>query len=137
MDSYDEHKHDPFIKQVSLVDPNMTRTCLASTHDLFINGLVMSSSQVMSYFDTPIHHGMLWWLYLKNSLKHRAERWRSSRRTSNSRSDNIIPIAAVGSKCTSPYEDSPLCIFLVPSLGFVVFFRALRCFRKTAPKGAG
>ena len=44
MDSYDEHKYDPFIKQVSLVDQNMTRTCLASIHDLFINGLVVSSS---------------------------------------------------------------------------------------------
>ena len=44
MDSYDEHKHDQFIKQVSLIDPNMTRICLASTHNLFINGLVVSSS---------------------------------------------------------------------------------------------
>ena len=52
MDSYDEHKYDPFIKQVSLVDQNMTQTCLASTHDLFINGLVVSSSWVVSNFAT-------------------------------------------------------------------------------------
>ena len=36
-----EHEHNPFIKRVSRVNPNMTRTRLASTHDLFINGLVV------------------------------------------------------------------------------------------------
>ena len=50
-----EHEHDPFIKRVSCVDPNMTQTHLASTYDLFINGLVMSSSRVVSDFATPIH----------------------------------------------------------------------------------
>ena len=48
-----EPEHDPFIKRVSCVDPNMTRTHLASTHDLFINGLVVSGSQVVSDFATP------------------------------------------------------------------------------------
>ena len=42
MGSHDEreHDHDPFSKQVSNVNPNMIWTCLASTHNLFINGLV-------------------------------------------------------------------------------------------------
>ena len=48
-----KHKHGPFIKHVSCVNPNMTRTHLASTHDLFINRLVMSSSRVVSDFATP------------------------------------------------------------------------------------
>ena len=48
-----EPEHDPFIKRVSRVDPNMTRTHLASTHDLFINGLIMSGSRVVSDFATP------------------------------------------------------------------------------------
>ena len=39
-----EPEHDPFIKRVSRVNPNMTRTHLASTHDLFINRLVVSGS---------------------------------------------------------------------------------------------
>ena len=52
MDSHVEHEHDPFIKRVSRVNPNMTRTHLASTHVLVINGLVMSGSQVMSDFAT-------------------------------------------------------------------------------------
>ena len=51
--SHIKHEHDPFIKRVSRVDPNMTRTSLASTHDLFINGLVMSGSRIMSDFSTP------------------------------------------------------------------------------------
>ena len=51
--SHVEHEHDPFIKQVSRIDPNMTQTCLASTDDLFINGLVISSSQVVTNFATP------------------------------------------------------------------------------------
>lgn len=53
MGSHVEHKHDLFIKRVSRVDSIITRTCLALTHDLFINGLVVSSSQVMSDFATP------------------------------------------------------------------------------------
>ena len=40
--SHVEHEPDPFIKRVNRVNPNMTRTRLASTHDLFINELVMS-----------------------------------------------------------------------------------------------
>ena len=39
--SHVEHEHDPFIKRVSRINPNMTRTRLASTFDLFINELVM------------------------------------------------------------------------------------------------
>ena len=46
-----ELEHNPFIKWVSYVDPNMTQTHLGSTHDLFINGLVVSSLWVMSDFD--------------------------------------------------------------------------------------
>ena len=53
MGSHDEHKHDPFSKRVSRVDPNMTRIRLASTHDLFINGLVVSGSQIVSDCATP------------------------------------------------------------------------------------
>ena len=53
MGSHDEHEHDPFSKQVSNVDPNMIRTRLISTHDLFINGLVVSDSRIMSDFFTP------------------------------------------------------------------------------------
>ena len=34
--SYVEHKHDTFIKQVSRVKLNMTRTHLALTYDLFV-----------------------------------------------------------------------------------------------------
>ena len=40
--SHVEHEPNPFIKRVNRVNPNMTRTRLASTHDLFINELVMS-----------------------------------------------------------------------------------------------
>ena len=43
--SHVEHEHGPFIKRVNNVNPNITRICLASTHNLFINGLVMSSSR--------------------------------------------------------------------------------------------
>lgn len=50
-----EPEHDPLIKQVSRVDLNMSRTCLTSTHDLFINRLVVLSLQVVSDFATPIH----------------------------------------------------------------------------------
>ena len=49
-----EPEHDPFIKRVSRVNPNMTRTHLASTYDLFINGLVVSGSRVVSDFATPM-----------------------------------------------------------------------------------
>ena len=54
MGSHVEHEHDVFIKQVSRVSPNMIQTHLASTHDPFINGLVVSYLQVVSDFDTPI-----------------------------------------------------------------------------------
>ena len=53
MGSHVEHEHDPFIKRVSRVDPNMTQIHLASTHDLFINRLVMLGSRVVSNFVTP------------------------------------------------------------------------------------
>ena len=53
MGSHIEHEHDPFINQVSCVDSNMTWTRLVSTHDLFINGLVMLGSWVVSDFVTP------------------------------------------------------------------------------------
>ena len=53
MGSHVEHEHDLFIKQVSHVNPNMTRTCLASTHDLFINVLVVSDLRVVLDFATP------------------------------------------------------------------------------------
>ena len=53
MGSHIKHEHDPFINQVSCVDSNMTRTRLVSTHDLFINGLVMLGSWVVSDFVTP------------------------------------------------------------------------------------
>ena len=52
MGSHVKHDHDPFIKWVSHVDPDMTRNCLDSTHDLFINGLIVSGSRVMSDFAT-------------------------------------------------------------------------------------
>ena len=51
--SHVEHEPDSFIKQVSRVNPNMTRTCLALTYDLFIKGLVVSGLQVVSDFATP------------------------------------------------------------------------------------
>ena len=54
MASHVEHELDPFIKRVSRVNPNMSRIYLASTYDLFINGLVVSGSQVVSDFVTPI-----------------------------------------------------------------------------------
>ena len=53
MGSHDGHEHDPFSKLVSNVDPNMIRTCLASTHNLFINGLVVSDTRIVSDFSTP------------------------------------------------------------------------------------
>ena len=49
-----EHEHDPFIKRVSRVNPNMTQTHLTLTYDLFINELVVSGSQIVSNFATPI-----------------------------------------------------------------------------------
>ena len=45
-------EHNPFIKWVSYVDLNMIRTHLSSTHDLFINGLVVLGLWVMSDFAT-------------------------------------------------------------------------------------
>ena len=52
MGSHVEHEHDPFIKRVSRVNPNMTWIHLTSTYDLFINGLVMSGLWVVSNFAT-------------------------------------------------------------------------------------
>ena len=52
--SHVEYEHDSFIKQVSYVNLNTTRTHLALTHDLFINRLVMSSLWVVS--DFAIHN---------------------------------------------------------------------------------
>ena len=54
MGSHVEDEHGPFIKQVNHVNPNMTQTHLASTHDLFINRLVVSCLRVVSDFDTSI-----------------------------------------------------------------------------------
>ena len=51
-----QHKHDPFIKRVNRGDPHMTRTYLASTHDLFINRLVVLDLQVMSNLATPSYN---------------------------------------------------------------------------------
>ena len=53
MGSHVEYEHDPFIKWVNRVDPNMTQTYLTSTHDLFINRLVVLGSRVVSDFATP------------------------------------------------------------------------------------
>ena len=53
MGSYVEHEHDPFIKRVSHVNSNMTRTHLVSTHDLFIKELIVLDSRVVSDFATP------------------------------------------------------------------------------------
>ena len=52
MGSHVELEHNPFIKWVSYVDPNMTRTYLGLTHDLFIDGLVVSGLWVMLDFAT-------------------------------------------------------------------------------------
>lgn len=52
MSSYVKYEHDLFIKRISCVDPNMTRIHLASTHHLFINKLVVSSSWVVLDFAT-------------------------------------------------------------------------------------
>ena len=49
-DLHAEHELDPFTKRVIHVNLNITQTCLTLTHDLFVNGLVMSSSQVVSDF---------------------------------------------------------------------------------------
>ena len=54
MGSHVKYKHDSFVKRVSRVNPNMIRTRLTSTYDLFINRLVVSCSQVVSNFVTPI-----------------------------------------------------------------------------------
>ena len=56
MGSYVEHKPDPFIKQVSCVNTNMTRARLILTHDLFKNRLIVSGSQVVSDFVIPIYN---------------------------------------------------------------------------------
>ena len=51
---YVEYEHNLFIKQVSRVNPNMTQTRLVLTHDLFRNRLVVSGSQVVLDFSTPM-----------------------------------------------------------------------------------
>ena len=51
--SHVEHKHNPFIKRVNHVNSNMTQIHLVSTHDLFINELVVLDSRVVSNFATP------------------------------------------------------------------------------------
>ena len=51
--SHAKHEPDPFIKQVSHVNPNITWTRLASTHNLFTNGLFMSGLLVVSDFAIP------------------------------------------------------------------------------------
>ena len=53
MSSHVKHEHNPFIKQVNHVNLNITQTRLASTHNIFINGLIMSGSQVVLNFVTP------------------------------------------------------------------------------------
>ena len=53
MDSHVEHKLNPFIKWVSRVNPNMTQIHLTSTHNLFINGLIMSNLWTVLDFATP------------------------------------------------------------------------------------
>ena len=63
MGSYVEHEHDPFIKRVSHVNSNMTRTHLVSTHDLFINELIVLDSQVVSDFAIP--NSRLFWIFFK------------------------------------------------------------------------
>ena len=50
--SHVEYEHDPFIKRVSRVNPNMTQTHFATTHNPFINRLVVLGLQVMSKFAT-------------------------------------------------------------------------------------
>ena len=57
--SHVEHEYNLFIKRVSRVNLNMTRTHLALTYDLFINELVMSGSQVTSDFATPMPDVMM------------------------------------------------------------------------------
>ena len=53
MDSHVKHEHDLFIKWVGHVNLNITQTRLASTRNIFINGLIMSGSQVVLNFVTP------------------------------------------------------------------------------------
>ena len=50
--SHVKYEHDLFIKLVNRVNPNMTRTRLASIHDLFINELIVSGLQFVSDFAT-------------------------------------------------------------------------------------
>lgn len=56
MSSPVKHEHDPFIKQISCVDLNITWTRFASTQDLFINKLIVLISQVASNFATLSWH---------------------------------------------------------------------------------
>ena len=55
MSSHVEYEHEPFIKQVNRVDLNMTWSRLVLTHDLSINGLVVSISQVVLNFAILTH----------------------------------------------------------------------------------
>ena len=50
-----EPDHNPFIKQVNCVNLNMTQTNLTSTHNLFINGLIMLDSRILSNLATLTH----------------------------------------------------------------------------------
>ena len=59
-----------FIKWISCVDPNMTRIHLASTHDLFINRLIVSSSLVISDFATSTKKWLwLWFAALGQAVR--------------------------------------------------------------------
>ena len=53
MSSHVKHEYNMFIKQVSRINLNMTQICLASTHSLFINKLIMLGSWVVSDFTAP------------------------------------------------------------------------------------
>ena len=53
MDSHVEHKLNSFIKWVSRVNLNMTQIHLTSTHNLFINRLIVSNSWAVLDFATP------------------------------------------------------------------------------------
>ena len=52
--SHVEYEHKSFIKRASCVNSNMIRTCLGSTHDLFINELVVLGLRVVLDFVTSI-----------------------------------------------------------------------------------
>ena len=56
MSSHVKHEYNMFIKQVSRINLNMTQICLASTHNLFINRLIMSGLRVVLDLTTPTTH---------------------------------------------------------------------------------